>query len=70
MSEEEKKVIKLALHWYTNNGLSGKHELWCAIANLYSKNASQQSFDAATASPCKHNFDGGLYCIHCGEVLF
>jgi hypothetical protein len=34
--------------------------------------AAQQSVysDAATVSNCKHNFGDGLYCIHCGEVLF
>lgn len=34
--------------------------------------AAQQpvAVDVANTEPCKHIFDGGLYCIYCGEALF
>ncbi len=43
MSAKEKKVIRLALKWYTSSGFEGRQELWYAIAELYGDKAVEQS---------------------------
>jgi len=43
MNAKEKKVIRLALKWYTSSGMEGRHELWESIAELYGDKAAEQN---------------------------
>ena len=58
MGDPEESIIRHYVEWLENR-----------IREL---EAAQQTVavDVANAATCKHIFDGGLYCIHCGEALF